>query len=168
MTIREYVNNNSAVVTICAVVLLLLSLGFIIMRLGGGSKYRPRVVDVYYYDIGDGQLFTALSNEIPPIDAPSGKQGVRAYVFACGDCANESERFIGWMEMYTPDAKRIMTSPPTEAENMDAFEVMERGHLVSADGRNWVSANGEQGFQVMESMQSRCGQTAPTPCYPGK
>ncbi len=169
MTAREWVNQNSAIVTIGAVLLLLVSLGFIIMRVSGGSQYKARIVDVYYFDIDSGQLFTAKSNEIPPIDSPSGaNKGVRAYVFACGDCADESQRFTGWLEMYTPDAKNVMINPPTSPESMDTFELMEKGHLVSADGRAWVQANTDKGFQVMEGIQTRCGETPAVPCYPGK
>lgn len=116
MKLRDWLNNNSAVVTILAVVILILSLGFIIMQ-ASGPKYKAQIVDVYYYDLGNGTIFTAKSNEIPPIESKSGPgpagnpQGVRAYVFSCGDCKNESERFVGWLEMYTREAKEMMQSP---------------------------------------------------------
>lgn len=166
--VREWVNRNSAIVTIGAVVVLILSLGTIILSQGGRAPVRP--VDVYYYDVGTGDLFQEKNTLIPPISAPSGKPGVRAYVFACGDCGDDSKRFIGWLEMYTPDAKRIMTSPPTEAENMDAFEVMERGHLISVPGNNeWVSMSSEEGFEIMDSIQNKCGEGATvSSCFPGR
>lgn len=176
---REWANNNSAVVTIVAVVILIMSLGFIIMS-ASGNKYKPRIVDVYYYDLGNGELFLAKSNEIPPVDAPSGPgannipQGVRAYVFSCGECGDKAQQFVGWLEMYTPDAKRALTSPPTPDPNNpqgpEYYDLWEKGHLVSIPGSSkWVQANSEEGFKVMESMQSKCGAGGqPKPCFPGR
>lgn len=143
------------------------------------NAYKPRIVDVYYYDLGTGELFLAKSNEIPPIDAPSGPgpnntpQGVRAYVFSCGDCSDKSQQFVGWLEMFTPDAKRALSSPPKPDPNNpqgpEYYELWARGHLVSVPGSGkWVQANSEEGFKVMESIQSKCGPNiAPKPCFPG-
>ncbi len=170
-------NQNSAVVTIVAVVLMLISLGVIIMSLSG-NRYTPRIVDVYFMDISDGSLFTEKSDLLSPIDAPSGEnKGVRAFVFSCGECSDEESHFVGWLEMYTPQAKKIMTAPaPIEgaegdpiANEMDMFEAMERGHLVSdASGKKWVPANSEKGFRVMEQIQTKCDGQPPKPCFPGR
>jgi hypothetical protein len=163
-------NNNSAVVTIMAVVILILSLGFIIIQARPRS-YTPRIVDVYYYDLGTGQTYLAKSNEIPPIPAPSGKLGVRAHVFSCGDCSNPSDHFIGWLEMYTREAKEQLTNPqPPDPNGPPAYDVWERGHLVRApDVDKWVPANGEEGFKIMEAMQTKCGSGGqPRPCFPNE
>src|SRR5690606_22803013 len=88
---RDWLNKRSAIVTVLAVVVLIAALGFIIMQ-ARGKPYRPQIVPVYYYDLGSGKLFTAMSDQIPPIQSDSGSgpggmpQGVRAYVYACGDC----------------------------------------------------------------------------------
>lgn len=144
----------------------------------GQAVYKPRIVDVYYYDLGTGKLFLAKSNQIPPIESPSGPgpnnipQGVRAYVFSCGDCGDKTQQFVGWLEMYTPDAKQALTGPrdTSKVQGPEYYELWERGHLVSMPGTNkWVRANSEDGFKVMESMQSRCGpQGHPKPCFPGR
>lgn len=140
------------------------------------NAYKPRIVDVYYYDLGTGELFLAKSNEIPPIDAPSGPgpnntpRGVRAYVFSCGDCSDKSQQFVGWLEMYTPDAKRALTSPPKPGEKQgpEYYDLWERGCLVSVPGSGrWALANSEDGHKVMESSQSKCGgNIVPRPCFP--
>ncbi|MFG0249180.1 MAG: hypothetical protein ACF8OB_09865 [Phycisphaeraceae bacterium JB051] len=170
MNLREWMNQNSAVVTIIAVVLLLVSLGVIIMTLT--PQRAARVVDVYFMDTSDGALFIDKSDQLPPIVAPSGKDGVRAFVFSCGDCGDESSRFIGWLETYTPEAKKAIETPAEGPEGgMDNYEVVENGHLVAAPNSNgqWVMANSEPGFKIMDNVQTNCGgDVAPKPCFPGR
>src|SRR5688572_11816004 len=94
MKARDWMNNNSALVTIAAVVLLVISLGVIIMQTKPRGSVGP--VELYYYDLNTGKLFVAMSDQNPPIDAPSGgfrgpdgpPAGVRAHVFGCGNCGN--------------------------------------------------------------------------------
>lgn len=168
MSLREFANNNSAIVTLGAVVLLVIALGAIIMqtRGGGGSG----IIDVYYYDLSTGQLFTGPSNQLAPIEAPSGPYngkpgGVRAFVFSCTDCDDESTHFIGWLDMYTPEAKEALANPT--AEMGASFELYERGHLVKrVEDETWVSANDPEGFRVMEAISQECPGGRPQPCYP--
>jgi len=171
MQLREFLNNNSALVTILAVVLLIVALGAIVMQINGGGGYTPRVVDVYYYDLDTGELFLEKSNEIPPVETASGPHnGVRAYVFACNDCDEESDRFIGWLEMYTPEAKAALTRDPAEAQPDEApFDYWEEGHLVrSIDSDEWQLANSEPGFRIMENIRDKCPGGTPKPCFPGR
>ncbi|MBI1335567.1 MAG: hypothetical protein GC164_01240 [Phycisphaera sp.] len=119
--LREWLNKNSAMVTIVAVGLLCVSLGAIILQ-SSGRRGGPRVVDVYYFDLSSGKVITAKSDQFPPIDTgspntPEGMPpGVRAYLFACGECPSSlvgmtpeqlaaKKVYIGWLEAYTPDAK---------------------------------------------------------------
>jgi hypothetical protein len=168
MNLREWMNQNSAVVTIIAVVLLLVSLGVIIMTLT--PKNPARVVDVYFMDTSDGSLFVDKSDQLPPVAAPSGKDGVRAFVFSCGDCGDEASRFVGWLETYTPDAKKAISAPSDNPEaGMDNYEVVENGHMVCDPvSKKWVMANSEQGFKIMDMIQNKCGTEAPKPCFPGR
>lgn len=168
MSLREFANNNSAIVTLGAVVLLVIALGAIIMQTRGGSS--GGVIDVYYYDLNTGQLFSGPSDQLAPIEAPSGPYngkpgGVRAFVFSCADCDDESTHFIGWLDMYTPEAKQAMTNPG--AGMGPSFELYEQGHLVKGvDDENWVPANDEGGFRVMENISTECPGSRPKPCYP--
>lgn len=59
--------------------------------------------NAYFYDVASGQLTVARKAGVPPFNLPA--EGlVQANVFSCGDCANESERFIGWLESYNDEA----------------------------------------------------------------
>ena len=131
-----------------------------------------RVVDVYFMDTADGSLFVGKSDELPPIVAPSGKDGVRAFVFACGDCGDESARFTGWLETYTPEAKKAIETPAEGPEGgMDNYEIVETGHLVASPTSNgqWFMANSENGMKLMDTVQAKCSGDVPAkPCFPGR
>jgi hypothetical protein len=193
MKYREWMNQNSALITIGAVLILIGALYAIIrQQWGGGGTYKP--IDVYYYDmsITSGtemdRLFPGKSNDFPPIEAPSKAKapdgsptGVRAWVFSCGDCSDKSKWFIGFLETYTKEAKDAMveiTKPPaaggapapppmpTGAEMM----AREQGHLISIPGEDkWVPYSGPQGLELIQRAQGKCGAepgTRAVPCYP--
>lgn len=107
--VRSWINRWSSQVTVVAIVLLGLAL-FIVIKTGRPAGYSTPV-SVYYYDLNTGELFAALSTEIPPIEAPSGPlpngkpAGVRAFVYSCGDCSDPAQRRVAWLEKYTARAK---------------------------------------------------------------
>jgi len=193
MKYRDWMNQNSAVITIGAVLVLIGALYAIIkQQWGPGTTYKP--IDVFYYDMSltsgseMDRLFSGKSNEFPPIEAPSKAKtpdgsptGVRAWVFSCGDCSDKSKWFIGFLETYTRDAKDAMlemtkapatggaAAPPpmpTGAEMM----ARENGHLISIPGEDkWVPYSGPQGLELIQRAQSRCGSeqgNRAVPCYP--
>ena len=191
MKLRDWLNNNSAVVTIVAVVILVISLGIIVWQTTGGGGNH--VVDVYYYDVNTGEIFLGKSDEIPPIEAPSGPidgqpAGYRAYVFACGDCPSNSEivgatpeqlsgmnTFVGWVKKYTQDAKAAIErtenaenlSPEEEMEQIEAWENGEVIKRTTDPDNAWVQSESRQGIRIQEETSQRCaeGEMA-TPCYP--
>jgi|GEM_PF-6436878 len=132
--------------------------------------YYPRIRDVYFYDVGTGELLLASSHEIPPVTSPNGNEAVRAYVSACGDCSLSSKRFIAWLEKYSPAAKKALAGPASEdASYEDTFKVMEEGHLISVDGKTWAKANSQKGIEIMESMEDKCeSNEVPKLCNPGE
>jgi hypothetical protein len=128
-----------------------------------------RTVAVFFMDTADGSLFIEQSDQLPPIKAPSGKDGVRAFVFSCGDCGDASQQFIGWLETYTHEAKKAIETPADPKTGMDNYEVVENGHMVaSPESKQWVKANSEAGFKIMDSIMNRCKDGAPKPCFPGR
>ncbi len=169
MSIRSYLNNNPAIVTIAAIVLLLVCLGVIYRTLSGGGG-GPRIVDIYFYDLGSGEVFIGPSDSLPPIDAPSGPYngkpaGVRAYVFSCTDCSDENSRFVGYLETYTDEAKAALTS----GEAPDAYEYYDGGRLIKRpDEEGWARAESEEGFALIESVSTLCPGGVLKPCYPGR
>jgi hypothetical protein len=180
MRFRNIMNNNSALVTVLAVVILICSLGFIIFQ-SRPYSYRPRIVDIYFFDLGTGTIFLGKSNQIAPIDAPSGagpegvQLGVRAYVFSCGSCDNEADRFIGWLERYTPEAKQQLLNPPKIDEASPAgpemIDTWEKGHEIARYRKDlktlkWVVNNSDAGYKIMQDVQNKCPNGQANPCFP--
>ena len=167
MNLRETLNNNSALVTIGAVVLLVVALAAIVFQMDGSRG--GQVVDLYYYDMNDGTIFVGPSNVVPPIDAPSGpyndqQGGVRAVIFACGECGDLAGKTvaeieaqggkIAYLERYTPEAKAAIENPDANEMN---YELTEGGQLVAEPGSNsWYQVFSQQGQQVQERGNIQC------------
>ena len=111
-----------------------------------------RTGQAWYYDLNVGQIFTGNSTEVAPIDAPSGplpdggQAGVKAYVFSYGDCADESQRFIAWLERAIPNAKKVVeqsrTNPTGAGGNLsvdDWIQVLSGPLEISEDAQSWRS-----------------------------
>ncbi len=176
-SIRSFLNENSALVTIAAVVLLVLSLAFIVINSkSGGRSSGP--IDVWYYDLNTGDLFEGTSDQIPPIEAPSGPlsgqagvpAGVKAHVFACNDCGDVEDRFIGYLEMYRPEVRDRLLEFRNNPKAMETMSpemmpdmMMESGMLVSnVEDQNWVEAMSEMGMNLTtQAIRSH-------PCPDGK
>jgi hypothetical protein len=101
VTLRERINKyptQSAAVAAGGIVLALL---FIMWQACGGSGGGP---GKSYYSVDDGAtFFVDDSNKIPPFKH-EGKDAVRAHVFRCGS----GEPFVGYLEMYDPQTKKMM------------------------------------------------------------
>ncbi|MEX0655472.1 MAG: hypothetical protein WD534_09635 [Phycisphaeraceae bacterium] len=181
MNVREWLNNNSAVVTIVAVLVLCFALAFIIWNNSGSG--RPGPIDVYFVDLNTNEVFVGKSDQIPPIAAPSDSgddtNGVRAHIYACGDCPSDlagrsadelidGDVFIAYLERYTDEAREIITGDVTPENESDYYSATEMGQLVRAvDGSNWVSINDQGGYELMSRTGNRCGEDSmPTPCRP--
>ena len=194
------VNHYATTVTSMAVGLLVLAMAGVVYQLQPPPKPGP--VPVWFYDLNTGQLFTAKSDAIPPIPAPSDGRakggsrasGARAHVFSCGDCAAPAERFVGYLEIYTPEAKKALetlgplaeASPTPTAEKVGLpYEKLERGHLIRRPPEagekvrvatrpaergarsGWVPLQSEAGFALQQEVAERCGEdTFPEPCRP--
>lgn len=173
--LREWLNNNSAIVTVAAVLVLLMALGIIIYTQGAGRR-GPTQWQGYYMDLGTNELFAGKSTDIPPVDAPSGaNQGVRAHVYGCGDCS-EANRFIAYLERYTEKAKQMRLNPPQYDPNQPASPEVYMDEMTGVEvevrapkGTQWMSLMSEQGMRITEIMPNRCPDGVMImPCLPGQ
>lgn len=182
MNVREWLNNNSAIVTVVAVLVLCFALAFIIWNSSSNNRrYGP--IDVYFVDLNTSEIFVARSDQIPPIAAPSdndgGKSGVRAHIFACGDCPSglrgrtidelaDNEVFVAYLERYTDEAQSLLSGDMQPEDEERYYMAMEMGQLVTAPGSsNWVSMNSERGYMLMSRSSERCGSgVVPSLCRP--
>jgi hypothetical protein len=131
---------------------------------------QPRVSsDVYYLDLGTGQLFADDAAAIAPIDAPSGTgAGVRAYVFSCNDCSDEQQRFTGWLERHIPSAKRLREQGDKASLDVDELiDALSKPIQVSVDGKTWLGLHPiEYMTWQIQRRQSLCGGGATLECKP--
>jgi hypothetical protein len=102
--IRETLNKQPAIVIGAAIGVILLALIFLIYQVIGPSG--PRLITKAYYTADDGaSYFPDDIGLVPPFDH-DGKQAVKAYVFK-GPGVRE---FVGYLERYTDDAKKMIES----------------------------------------------------------
>lgn len=168
MSLRNFLNNNSSLATILAVVLLLISLGVIILQTRNANSHEA--VGVYFYDMSSGQLFAAGSDQVPPISTPSGADsGVRAHVFSCGDCPNnlvgmnaeqvkETGAFIAYLEQLTPRGKEayLASIQPVApgAEEPPFVDTTEHTLVRRVEDTKWERVNSREGSQIQSSVDA--------------
>jgi hypothetical protein len=183
---RDWVNKNSGLTTIVAIAGLALALIAIAFQL-----HRPTPVfkmgNAYFYDMDTDKVFVSSAGDIPPINVPGSTgakpMGARAMVFACHDCKDEKDRFVGWVEVYTPETKAKLedvshqsrgAASPITPQRMMMMGGGDGGHLLAKpDPANpqwkngFVDFTADEGSKVMLDAQQRCGEgTVPQMCQP--
>lgn len=179
--IRQWLNAHARIVGIVAALVLFGAL-LAVFRSGNGSGPPAAVDEEYYFDLNNDELFTALRDQIPPIDAPSGPHqgepgGVRAYVFTCGAC-RKGEWKIGYLEKFTPAARLILLEHRRKLEenpegpraflNPDQVKgALAKGWLIrAADGGPWLTVDSAEAREIRDRGRV-CGEMRlAKPCYP--
>src|SRR5690606_37122510 len=138
-----------------------------------------QAIDLYFYDLSSGQLFTAASDQIPPIETPNGPHaGVRAHVFACGECpgnlngmnaeqVKQAGAYIAYLEMYTPEGKNALTA--AQAPQGDAggpppgamIDPMEQTLVKRVEDAKWLSMYSQPGYQLTDQAITQCPDGSP-------
>lgn len=156
-----------------ALAVALLAAAVIVAAFTGGGTVEVRSQEMYYfYDLADGTLFEAASAR-PPVDAPGGaNQGVLAYIYGCGSCA-EGARKIAYLKTYSDEAQAAFNQPPpTDPEAGQALaETIARGALVASPPAErsevyWVPEMSEEGERVVARVQTLCDLQTPQACLP--
>lgn len=163
MSLREWVNNNSMVGTILAVVVLAVALGVVALQFRGPGPGTE--TQVYFWDMETGELFAGGANEAPPIEAPSGGEGVRAHLFSCGACT--PEEWFGYLERHTEEARRLQEDRTVRPDDPDVRAFLQENHLIRELGEDrWVSMTSSAGQRIQREVRERCGGERPTLCMP--
>ena len=185
---RDWVNKNSPMVTIGAVLVLIAALVYIIKSQNKSTPVYKGPSRLYFYDLGStaadplDRLYTGKASDIPPIESPShvlingNFAGVRAWVFACGDCKDKSKYNIGFLEIYTQEARETiekMSKPVPDGQlsksYLDDPVKVEAGHLIrSLDENQWVPFSSKAGNAIKESGPAKCSDPAQKSvvCFP--
>ncbi len=138
--------------------------------------YSPPSVSMnrnaWFYDLNTKKLFAEDSDKIPPIDAPSGKlAGVKACVLSYALEPNESDKFIGYLEKFTPEGKKCVSVCREAGTKVTAEMIkdLNNNRYVSKpnDINNWFLASNDKGKEILKQANkiNDKGQM-PIPCLP--
>ena len=168
LAVREWINKNPRLIIGITCASVFVSLLVVIAQLAPEETVKTREYKkVWFYDLNTGELFVARSEQIPPISAPSGPlpngepAGVRAYVFSFSNEPNESNRFIGFLEIPDPQAKKDRAAPAEPGAG--GAQRWGRGRLIRrVEDKQWVPANSNQGWAILREifLPNRTGQHA--------
>ena len=171
--LREWMNQNSSLVTIAAIAILVIAIGAIFWNNRDDRGVGP-IDEVWFYVPETKEMFAADSKLLPPIDR-NGKKAVKAHVYGCGDCS-EANRFTGYYETYTDQGKAKMEQimaqmgqdPEKDAElESVSYDISMSERKLSGDGVKWVPAESEEANMIQEKMREKCGTAKLVFCHPG-
>jgi hypothetical protein len=111
----------------------------------------PTASNQQFFSADDGRsYFTASVDSVPPFEH-DGKPAVRAYVFQC-----QGERFVGYLERYKEDARRLVLSnitgksaAATPQQVAAVQQAQMNGREVKRPGeKQWVNLLSPEGAKV--------------------
>ncbi len=178
---REWVNQNSAAVTIGSVVVLIFALAYLWIQNKAPSAPNRGVMQAYYFDVTTGEQFIYSGDELPPIVRENGNKAYKVYIFTCGECTNQTERFVGYYEGFTPDFKKKRQDAIESAKNAKPDggpmpggaiyfeEGLSAGRMLSADAKAWYASDAPEGIAINVALSKACETKGGRlrPCYPG-
>ena len=173
--LRQWVNDNSAVVTVATVAILILAVLFIFKDKFGGGPDIPDIADQksYYYDTVTLKNFVDGRDKTPPFLNEAGNECVRVRMYTCGSCA-EGEMWPAFYEKYTEEFKQQLEEirAKTDGNYMPMMGGMmgpgqTGGMLLSTDGQNWVTQMDPSIRDKYKEMMTKCPDGKYRPCNPG-
>jgi hypothetical protein len=167
LRVRESINDNPRLVLGVTVfsVLLLTGVVALVLRPAPGRRRDPGR-SAWFYDLNTGELFVSSSEEVGPIEAPSGPlpsgahAGLRAHVYSYVLDPNESELFVGFLERPDPSA-----GSSRRGADMSDFRKWARITLIrGVDDGEWVAATSPGGREILQGL-TRPNERGQTPIY---
>lgn len=148
--VRAKLRENQGVATAVMGVLIFAALGFFIMQVWKMLNPPPPPEDIvmsYFYDQNTKTTYAMPADTEFPMDRDTGPlPGVKAHVFACGQCADESKHFVGYLEKPMPPEDR----PPPDDPRSEVF-LMKR-----PDDTKWVESDSREATAMVEEVFRRC------------
>lgn len=160
MGARQWLNKNPHVATAATVALLLAALVVVLWQLSAGPSVTGEP-EVFFWDMQADQPYAAPRATLPPAEAPSGGEGVRAHLFTCGECA--PGEWFGYLETLTGSAQQRYEREGVEP-GLDDWQVRD------LDGQGWLDQDSAAGLRLIESYEDVeiCGDAGDPPraCRP--
>lgn len=149
-------------------------IGAVVMLAAAGAilylQFKPGGVgvgasDYFYWDEKAGALIVRGHELAPfkvnPNDAEA--TGVRAWVYTCGSCADESARFVAYVEKFSPAARQRLADA-----NVSGYEALDddvmRAMVQPADvlvrrtaETQWVEKGDDFMEAITKELEGKCG-----------
>ena len=156
LALRKWINKNPRIIVSIAIASVLILL--VIIGLSMPEKAVTTTVKEYkkgwFYDPNTGKLFVAESDTVPLIDASSGgerRAPVKAYVFSYAYEPNETNRFIGFLEIPNPVVKKERLE--SIGSGASGAKQWGQGRLIRrVDDEQWVPADSNEGQAMLKKL----------------
>lgn len=159
MGIREKINKDPKIGAVVVAAVLGLAVVLYFVMSSSDDKPRPMQTQSYYYDVDSKKLFAAPSNQNAPIKAPSGGEGVIAWVYSCdGDCSDPAKLKVGSLVKFTDEAKAAMDRANEEFKKNSDWKMPEEDRRLSVDGKvisapdpiEWIPIKTKEGTDIRQ------------------
>ena len=152
--VREKLKEHQGIATAIMGVAIFAALCFFGLQVWKILNPPPPPQDIvmgYFYDQNTKELYTMPADTAVPMERPSGPingepAGVRAHVFACGKCADEANRFIGYIEKPLPPEDR---PPPDDPRS-------EVSLIKRPEDNKWVESDSREASAIVQEVFNRC------------
>lgn len=152
--VREKLKENQGIATAVMGVMIFAAVGFLAMQVWRMLNPPPPPEDIvmgYFYDLNTETLFVAPADTEIPVARDSGEfeggpAGVRAYVYACGQCSDEANRFIGYLEKPIPPEDRL----PLDDDRSEVSLVKR------PEDTKWVESDSDEASAIMKALFEQC------------
>ncbi len=136
-------------------VVMLIAAGWLLFGSSDSEAARNRLG--YFYDIDARELVVAE-------DTGDDARAIRAMVFACGNCEDDTARFIGWLESAAADhdASQSRVIPSSSDSGYRIALPPQPGD----DALQWSPRNEQTIAALRQAAMQQCSNTALTVCTP--
>ena len=164
MSVRDWVNQHSAIVTVAALLVLIGGLALFVMSGRGNEVPKQK----YFWDLRNEALLVLPHDRVPPVKLDSGAEAVAAIVYCCGECGDGALE-IAWLEKYPETVRQNLVSNDEAGgdaqsrrrqalSDPSAFEPGRAKLIRRKDDAKWVRAQSVAGARILASLNHACGE----------
>ena len=154
---------ENPIVAVVATLVIVVSIVLMARRCVSNGSVKPTALN--FYDVGAGKLYAEKdASTIAPVVAPSGEEGVRAWVYSCTSCADKSSRFISYLEKYTEQGKAALERASRTANIAARLMAMSDNVVRHPTDTAWVTSPTPEGHAIRSEADRRCDPAAAKLC----
>lgn len=142
MPIRDWLEEHKPLAIAVALSVVVVAVWLAIPR-----KQATSAPGIWFWDLTAGELVVLQ----PPIKSLNGHELVRAHVFACKNCSDPADRFVGYLS-------RVLTPEPPPGQPPDTNVIPQVSAAPPAEVQ-WTLEGGERGQALVRQAFGRCPRT---------